>query len=107
MQAMDVFIFPSLFEGLPLTLVEAQAAGLPCLISDRIPADCRLTDLVRALSLETPADVWAERICGMAQCERKDTFDEICKSGFDITENAKWLQNEYVKSFADEWERTL
>lgn len=43
MQAMDVFVFPSLYEGLPVTMVEAQAAGLPCIISDQIPEECIIT----------------------------------------------------------------
>lgn len=96
MQAMDVFVFPSLYEGLPLTLVEAQAAGLPCLISNHVPLDCKLTPLVHQLALEDAPEVWAKKILALAQSERADTYDAICKSGFDIAENARWLQNTYL-----------
>lgn len=96
MQAMDVFVFPSLYEGLPVTLVEAQAAGLPCFISDSIPADCDLTVLVERYSLENSALSWAEKICGVRRSQHADMRAEIAKAGFDIVENARWLQNYYL-----------
>jgi glycosyltransferase involved in cell wall biosynthesis len=75
--AMDCFLFPSLFEGFPLVLIEAQAAGLPCVISDTITEQvCVVTDLVRRLSLDEPAEVWAnelKRICTLAGQPRQDT----------------------------------
>ena len=52
LSAMDVFVFPSLREGTPLALIEAQANGLPCVVSDRVPRDAFLTDLIQSLSLE-------------------------------------------------------
>ena len=61
MQAMDVFVFPSLYEGLGIALIEAQAAGLPCVVSDTIPHEAYLTDLVDSESLSAPAEKWAER----------------------------------------------
>lgn len=63
MQAMDVFVFPSLYEGLPVTMVEAQAAGLPCLISDKVPSECILTNgLVDVLPLSAEPETWAAKI---------------------------------------------
>lgn len=56
---MDVFLFPSLYEGLPLSIIEAQAAGLPCIISDSVPSECRVTDLAESLDLNLPIDEWA------------------------------------------------
>lgn len=106
MQAMDIFLFPSLFEGLPVTMVEAQTAGLPCFISESIPPQCILTENVRRISLDEPAAKWAEIILDETSLERrKDIRDIIVRAGFDITENAKWLQefylNEYQNSTVD------
>ncbi len=62
LQAMDVFVFPSLFEGLPLGLVEAQAAGLPCILSDRIASMTKIIDEVQFLKLEASDQVWADAV---------------------------------------------
>lgn len=99
MQAMDVFVFPSLYEGLGVVLVEAQASGLPCVISDCVPDACMLTDLVQRVSLEESARQWAERILAARATVRRDRYDEIAASGFDIVTNAAWLQQYYV----DQW----
>lgn len=96
MQAMDVFAFPSLYEGLPVTLVEAQAAGLPCFISDRVPEDCKLTPGVERIPLSAGAAVWAERILtakGQGHAQNRET---IIAAGFDIVENARKLQAYYL-----------
>lgn len=62
LSAMDVFAFPSLYEGMPLSILEVQANGLPCVISDRVPRDVFLTDLLCPLPLEQP-DAWVEALC--------------------------------------------
>lgn len=99
MQAMDVFVFPSLYEGLPVTMVEAQAAGLPCFISDKVPWECKMTDSVVQLSLQEPAEKWAEQIVKVYGTERRNTYSQIAAAGFDIAENAKWLQNFYLEQW--------
>jgi glycosyltransferase involved in cell wall biosynthesis len=98
MQAMDVFVFPSNYEGLGIVAVEAQAAGLPCLISDKVPLECKKTDLVQQVSLSAGAKIWAESAIGASKLERKNTYYEIKNAGYDIEENAKWLQNFYLNA---------
>ena len=102
MQAMDVFVFPSLYEGLPVTMVEAQAAGLPCLISDKVPPECIITEgLVDILSLSAGPETWAERILEKRILHRTDRRTEIAAHGFDITTEAVKLQEFYIKSVED------
>lgn len=101
MQAMDVFVFPSLYEGLPVSLVEAQAAGLPCVISDGVPEACMLTDLVQRVDLEESARQWAERILKVKATVRRDRYDEIAASGYDIVTNAAWLQQYYIEHWKE------
>ena len=96
MQAMDVFVFPSLYEGLPVSMVEAQASGLPCIISEKVPSDCSIADLVQTISLTESPELWAKQILSAKNTHHRDTYEEIMCSGFDITENAKWLEEYYL-----------
>ena len=99
MQAMDVFVFPSLYEGLGIALIEAQAAGLPCVVSDTIPHEAYLTDLVDSESLSAPAEKWAEKILAKQAIPRTDRRTEIAAHGFDITTEAVKLQEFYINAY--------
>ena len=93
----DVFLLPSLFEGLPVTMVEAQASGLKCIVSDGVPKESGITDLVEYYSLNKSAEYWANEVLKYQNgYERKDMYGDIVNSGFDIKENAKWLQEYYL-----------
>lgn len=96
-QAMDVFLMPSLYEGLPVSLVEAQTAGLSCCVSANVPRETAITELVQFRSLEDNAEHWAEWIIAQAKTDRQDMHDAICAAGYDISTTAQWLENFYMK----------
>lgn len=77
MQAMDFFIFPSYFEGFPITLIEAQASGLPCLMSDSISSEVMITDNINMESLNNSANAWAERIMNSLHIPSREGRDNI------------------------------
>ncbi len=97
MSCFDMLIFPSIFEGLPLTLIEAQAAGLPSLISDAITKDVIVTqNLVEMESIEGNASVWAQKAVAMAADTHKSRecqIESISKAGYNIDTLAKWYQS--------------
>ena len=86
LQAMDVFVFPSVFEGLGIALLEAQATGLTCIASkDVIPEEVKVTPQLQFVSLEESAEVWADRILNAEYCEKRDTLFQLAmKAGYDI-----------------------
>lgn len=97
MQAMDIFVFPSIYEGLPVTLIEAQASGLPIVKSNNVPDQCIITDNVYSMSLDQSPHEWAKKILDIASnFKRKDTSQQIIDNGYDIRTNAKWLEKFYL-----------
>lgn len=98
LSCMDLMIFPSLYEGLPVTLIEAQCSGLRCLISNRVSDECVLTDdLITYMSLDNSVEEWAEKAISLCNYERYSHTEKIIEAGFDIKENAGWLQEFYLK----------
>ena len=98
MQAIDVLVLPSLFEGLPVTGIEAQASGLHCVVSDGITKEMNVIGLVEYISLDAPPDEWAKSIINCAKQKRRDTFDDIKAAGYDIHTTASWLQEFYLRN---------
>lgn len=96
-QAMDCYIFPSLWEGLGISLVEAQASGLKCICSENIPQECVVTQNVKMLQLKAGAGEWVEHIArNFIAYGRKNTYSIIVKSGYDIAQTASWMQKFYI-----------
>ena len=93
---MDLFVMPSLFEGLPITLVESQANGLSSLVSDAVTKNSDLTGLVEFMSLDDGATKWAERIDKkLSNCERVDRAEKIEQNGFSLEGQAKVVYDLY------------
>lgn len=94
-QAMDVFAFPSLYEGLGIVLIEAQASGLPCCVSDSVSQEAILTKLIQRRPLRDGALAWAKWILSRKDEPRHDTTAEIQQAGYDIRTTTLWLQHFY------------
>lgn len=89
LSAMDIFVFPSLYEGMPNTVIEAQATGLPCFVSDKITKEAGVTDLVSFLPLRDP-EFWQSKIeKGKCNSNREHYNFEMRQGGYDISSAAK------------------
>lgn len=96
LQAADVFAFPSRFEGFGITVLEAQAAGLPCIKADTITDDCIVTKLVQSLPITDPK-AWAEAIAAAGHTQKEDQLSAIRASGYDIVTAADKLTRFYLE----------
>ena len=97
LQAVDVFLLPSLYEGLGMAAVEAQAAGLPCIVSDEVPRLCDMTGHVFFLPLDARPEQWAEEVLKAVRLPRESQKEKIAAAGFDIQTTAKWLSDFYFE----------
>ena len=97
-QAMDVFVFPSLWEGLGIVVIEAQTAGLPCIVSECIPKEIDLDiGFICRMGLDYSAEVWVEKIIKFSGQDRHGQAKMTKKMGYDVKENAMKLQKFYLK----------
>lgn len=96
LQAMDLFMMPSTFEGQPFVLIEAQCSGLPCLISDVINDDICLTSHIEKLSLTQSAEAWAQKAADMLHgYQRHDESAAIEAQGYAIRSTISYLEKVY------------
>lgn len=93
--AADAFVLPSFWEGLPLTAIEAQASGLHCVVSDTLSQELNALGMVKYVSGDN-LDAWVEALFEAGAQERKDTYNEIIASGYDINTTVPWLQKFYL-----------
>lgn len=97
MQAMDVFLLPSLYEGLPVVGVEAQANGLLCVFSDLMTKETKVLDSTKFLSLNQNPKEWADLILKEhCKFEKFDTMDKIVEANFDIKTEVRKLEKKYI-----------
>lgn len=96
-QAMDVFVLPSKYEGFGIVNIEAQCSGLPCVISDAVPDDVIVTDMVTKRSLDDPASEWAGSVVSCRLYDRKNFSDKVASRGYDISAVAGQLEKMYYE----------
>ncbi|MBR6124709.1 glycosyltransferase [Candidatus Saccharibacteria bacterium] len=101
LQLFDIFVLPSLYEGLGVVNIEAQAAGLPTLVSDKIPKEAYVTELMASVGLNLPASEWGDKILSLnknrdRESRRNIYIEEIRKNGYDIKIEGKKLEKLYL-----------
>ena len=96
LQVMDVFCMPSLFEGLPLALIEAQISGLPCIVSETVTNEAIIDENI--IQLDFNLESWKNEIikCSIKSYFRKSQVEKMAKAGYDIRKQIKRLEQEYL-----------
>ncbi|MBR2028084.1 MAG: glycosyltransferase [Oscillospiraceae bacterium] len=100
LQRTDIMCLPSLFEGLGIVFVEAQACGVKCIASDRVPMEAKVSDDIVFIPLEKGAQYWADVILNTDVSEKKNNHDRIRECGYDIGEVADKVQKFYLEKFS-------
>ena len=104
-QAFDLFLLPSLYEGLPVVGVEAQASGNLCFLSNDMTKETKVLDSTKFMSLDNSAEEWANEILkDYGTYKKHDTKEEVSKYGFNIKEEAQKLVQKYYEYIGDDYE---
>ena len=98
--AFDAFVMTSLYEGLPVVAVEAQASDLPCILTDTITTEVSVTDRVSFLGLHDDPQLWANAILELQPKDRKDRSAQLQQAGYDIRYEAKRMQELYSELYS-------
>lgn len=98
-QTMDIYIMPSLFEGVPVSGIEAQANGLPCIMSNKISTEILITPTTKMLDLKLGADIWAEQILSTNLERNRNAKEQVKDAGYDIKTESLKLQNWYLELY--------
>ena len=104
LQAMDVFLFPSISEGLGIALIEAQASGLPCVISMGIPDEAIITNLCKKIDFKKDINTWRDAIKSKLDYARDDMSKSISRAGYDINDTVAFLEKFYCDIEEDKYE---
>lgn len=99
LQVFNVFVMPSILEGFPVSVVEAQAAGLPCVVSDTIDCTVNISKNVFFVSLKAGTDKWSDTILKSSKKDYKNSFAEVEKSQYDIKYATSRLVNFYISNY--------
>lgn len=97
LQAMDIFVFPSIFEGLGIVTIEAQAAGLITICSEGVPQEAKVTELFKSFNLKNSPKNWAKEIQKYEKYDRKNFYHIIKSKGYDALDAAMHLQKIYME----------
>ena len=101
LSAFDVMLLPSLYEGLPMVVIEWQIAGLPCIVSDTVTKECAITPLVKFKSIKESPESWARDIMDISLQDREKNkemlFYSIREAGYDIKLGARKLRDRYIE----------
>lgn len=101
-QAMDLFLFPSLYEGLGMVMIEAQCSGLPCIASTEVPKIAKINSNVEFVGLNDSLNYWINIINFYDRKKEKIDFDEIKNSAYDIQFEVNKLKNKYIRLYGED-----